>query len=111
MAKTGKPRGRPRKVQIVAADPANKLITVPFIEADEPVEKEQDIPQIRVPADWRTGMLLNVRNTGPDYTITLWPEEYDYRKPERALKFTNPGECQNFVSKWYQRESHDPRAL
>ena len=56
------------------------------------------------PSDWHKGQLLNVRNTGPDYTVTLYPEEYDPRHPERALHFTNPAEAQNFVSAWYARE-------
>ncbi len=63
-----------------------------------------------IPHHWHKGQLLNVRNTGADYTITLHPEEYDHRAPERALHFTNPAECQDFISKWYQREHFDPRA-
>lgn len=63
-----------------------------------------------VPAHWGRGALLNVRNTGPDYVVTLHPEEYDPRSPERAMRFMNPAECQNFVSAWYMRQSHDPRA-
>lgn len=65
---------------------------------------------LAIPADWTHGALLNVRNQG-DYVVTLFPEEYDYRHPERALRFPNPAECQNFVSNWYARESHDGRAF
>ena len=106
------PKGKPRKpavqfepgaISAVIPMPARMVAPEP-----EPEVLEPESPQY--PADWRPGMLLNVRNTGPDYTITLWPEEFDHRKPERALHFTNPGECQNFVSKWYARQSHDPRA-
>ncbi len=64
----------------------------------------------RAPADWRKGALLNVRNYGSEYVITLYPEELDHDKPERALHFTNPALCQDFVSNWYQREHCDPRA-
>lgn len=67
-------------------------------------------PTINVPSDWNHGALLNVRNSGDAYVVTLYPEEADWRHPERALRFTNPGEAQNFVSTWYARESHDPRA-
>lgn len=62
------------------------------------------------PADWRKGALLNVRNRGEAYVITLYPEEFDDRHPERSMRFTNLGECQDFVSKWYAAEHHDPRA-
>ena len=74
-----------------------------------------DIPEAPVkptpPEDWRKGALLNVRNRGPEFVVTLYPEEYDMERPERALSFTNLTECQNFVSTWYARESADPRAM
>lgn len=62
------------------------------------------------PADWRKGALLNVRNHGAEYIVTLHPAEYDPRHEDQCMKFTNVGECQAFVSAWYARESHDPRA-
>jgi hypothetical protein len=62
------------------------------------------------PRDWIKGQLLNVRNRGDAYVITLHPEEFDERHPERAMRFTNLGECQGFVSRWYAAEHHDPRA-
>ncbi|RQS63848.1 hypothetical protein DID98_02910 [Burkholderia sp. Bp8984] len=62
------------------------------------------------PADWRKGALLNVRNRGDAYVITLYPEEFDEEHPERSMRFTNLGECQDFVSRWYAAEHHDPRA-
>ncbi|UTV54782.1 hypothetical protein [Burkholderia arboris] len=75
-------------------------------DADELEEEES----IQPPADWRKGALLNVRNRGDAYVITLYPEEFSEERPERALRFTNLGLCQGFVSRWYSRESHDPRA-
>lgn len=63
-----------------------------------------------VPADWVKGQLLNVRNAGDTYRVTVLGEEYDVRSPERCLEFTSSWECQQFVSDWYSRESHDPRA-
>ena len=65
---------------------------------------------ICVPADWRPGALLNVR-IGDDYCVTLYPEEYDYQRPERAIRFTNGAVCQNFVSSWICRQHFDPRAF
>lgn len=99
------PKGKPRKIpastpESIGSEGAEIVADTLDIEA-EPAQ---------YPTDWHPGMLLNVRNTGADYTITLFPEEYDPRHPERALRFTNPGEAQDFVSRWYSRQSHDPRA-
>jgi hypothetical protein len=63
-----------------------------------------------VPDFWHKGQLLNVRNFGDAYIITLLGEEYDPEHPERSIRFTNPGECQNFVSDWYARQHHNPLA-
>lgn len=63
------------------------------------------------PAHWGRGALLNVRNTGSDYLVTLYPEEYDAKHPERAMRFAHSGLLQDFVSKWYMRENRDPRAM
>lgn len=63
-----------------------------------------------IPPNWVKGQLLNVRNRGDYYVITLYPEEEDPRHPERALRFSNTWTCQEFVSKWYALESADPRA-
>ncbi len=122
------PKGKPRKPKaLVLETPTTEFhrdafaLTIPMPKrmealAPEPTYEaiaeltQEEVAQAQYPADWRPGMLLNVRNTGPDYTITLWPEEADPRKPERALHFTSPGECQNFVSQWYSRQSADPRA-
>ena len=65
---------------------------------------------LAIPQDWRQGALLNVRNGGAEYYVTLFPEEYDRDHPERTLRFQNPATCQNFVSKWYARQSFDGRA-
>jgi hypothetical protein len=66
--------------------------------------------EVRAPDFWSKGALLNVRNAGTHYNVTLYPEEYDPRHPERALQFTNTALCQDFVSHWYAREHFDPRA-
>lgn len=92
------PRGRVRRVAPVEHDPS--------IDEIEPVLRAPDQP----PTDWRKGALLNVRNHGAEYIVTLHPFEYDPRHEDRCMKFTNVGECQNFVSRWYQREHSDPRA-
>lgn len=61
------------------------------------------------PPFWTKGQLLNVRNMGDDYVLTVLGEEFDPRYPERALRL-DYALCQDFISHWYQRESHDPRA-
>lgn len=53
------------------------------------------------PPDWIKGQLLNVRNLGDRYAATLLEEEYDYRKPDRAVHFESSFEAQQFVSWWY----------
>lgn len=65
---------------------------------------------IEIPSHWPKGALLNVRNRGDHYCITLYPEEFDPRSPERAMMFPNSWTCQDFVSRWYSRETADPRA-
>jgi hypothetical protein len=55
-------------------------------------------------AGWMKGQLLNVRNAGSHYNVTLLGEEFDPRSPERCLQFTNINDAQNFVSTWYARE-------
>ncbi len=74
-------------------------------------EIPREPPRPTPPADWRKGALLNVRVAGADYVVTLYPEEFDPERPERALRFPNPARCQDFVSAWYAREHHDPRAM
>jgi hypothetical protein len=79
---------------------------------DHPGFAEEVIGPI-VPASWTKGQLLNVRNRGEYYVITLLGEEDDpplKPAPNGALRFTNTALCQDFVSKWYATEHHDPRA-
>lgn len=78
-----------------------------FEEVRAEIEQSSDPP---VPVHWSKGALLNVRNRGDAYVITLYPEEFDPRYPERAMTFPNTWTCQDFVSKWYARETADPRA-
>ncbi|MCA8018085.1 hypothetical protein [Burkholderia metallica] len=101
------PKGRPRPKK-VGASAAAEQEAIEAAELAEMVDvpREPDQP----PADWRKGALLNVRNRGDAYVITLYPEEFSDEHPERAMRFTNLGECQDFVSKWYAAEHHDPRA-
>ena len=70
-------------------------------------EPSLEHPALTIPADWNLGAMLNVRNHG-EYVVTLFPEEYDYRKPERALRFSNSFEAQAFVSAWYSRTYEHP---
>lgn len=55
-------------------------------------------------AGWAKGQLLNVRNAGSHYNVTLLGEEYDPQHPERCLQFTNINDAQTFVSTWYAPE-------
>lgn len=80
-----------------------------FIPNTDPLIDELGIKSI-IPSHWSKGALLNVRNRGDYYVITLYPEEEDARHPERAMRFSNTWTCQEFVSKWYAREAPDPRA-
>lgn len=87
-----------------------KRVAPPVLESEtseSPLEDASPVP----PQDWRKGALLNVRNMGAEYVITLYPEEFHPDQAERALRFTNVAKCQDFVSAWYSRESPDPRAL
>ncbi len=104
--KRGRPSNAERTARLLAAmapDPPIELTSDPIIALAEP-------KHVEVPPTWTKGQLLNVRNAGEHYVITLLGEEFDPRHPERALKFSNPALCQNFVSAWYSRENHDPRA-
>lgn len=108
------PKGRERPKKVTTASEAGSLRiesaredgTQSWAEAVSDFPREPDLP----PSGWHKGALLNVRNHGAEYVITLWPEEYDVEHEERCIKFTNLGLCQDFVSRWYARESHDPRA-
>lgn len=98
-------KGRPRPRKVSAETESEAVDLAEHAEMIE-VPREPNTP----PPDWRKGMLLNVRNYGHAYIITLHGEEYRPEHPERTLQFTNPGECQDFVSRWYAPEHHDPRA-
>lgn len=100
------PKGRARPKKVGAPEIEQEAIEAAKSTEMFDVPREPDQP----PPDWRKGALLNVRNYGDAYIITLYPEEFSDERPERALRFTNPGLCQDFVSNWYARESHDPRA-
>lgn len=56
-------------------------------------------------AGWSKGQLLNVRNAGSHYNVTLLGEEYDPQSPDRCLQFTNINDTQTFVSAWYSPET------
>lgn len=101
------PKGRPRPRK-VTSEGATVVDESPMAEEETPATHEQC--GVQVPLDWRKGALLNVRNHGDSYVITLYPDEFRPEQPERALRFTNLGECQDFVSRWYAAEHHDPRA-
>jgi hypothetical protein len=86
---------------------------------DQVIAPEQIVPAELLdglpvaPASWTKGQLLNVRNRGDYYVVTLLGEEDDpplKPAPNGALRFTNTALCQDFVSKWYATEHHDPRA-
>ena len=105
----GWPKGVPRKPRFKRVAPPDYAPGPDVAEPQTEVESPPEAP--RVPADWMLGALLNVRNTGPEYVVTIFPEEFDYQHPERALRFTNTAQCQQFVSEWYARVYSDPRAL
>jgi len=91
----------------VPGEPSHEEI-LKYMAEHPPEPPEADA--VRVPLFWTKGQLLNVRNGGEHYVVTLLGEEFDPRYPERALKFANSTQCQDFVSRWYQRETYDGRA-
>ncbi len=95
----GWPKGRPRPARVHAAP-----------EAAHQVASDVSPDPDALPAGWGKGALLNVRQSPNGFCVTLWPEEYDPERPERAKWFANPAACQDFVSDWYSRQSADPRA-
>ena len=101
----GRPKGsRNKPTPTINNTPA----AIQLVEQAMETFPEPEAPTL--PDGWSVGALLNVRNTGADYCITLYPEEYDYRHPERAIRFTNPAQAQDFISQWYARTWVDPRA-
>jgi hypothetical protein len=102
----GWPAGRPRPKKACAAEREREAVEM--AESAEMVE----VPRApnEPPSDWTKGQLLNVRNYGSFYAVVLHGEEYSPEREHRALKFTNPGELQDFVSDWYARIGHHPLA-
>ncbi len=79
-----------------------------YVQELEPVTLTHE--EHRYPSEWIKGQLLNNRKNGDGYIVTLLGEEFDRDHPERALIFGNSYDCQEFISWWYQKENHDPRA-
>ncbi len=67
--------------------------------------REFDYPEF-----WTKGQLLNNRKNGDAYIVTALGEEFDPQHPERSMHFSSSFDCQAFISWWYNRDSHDPRA-
>jgi hypothetical protein len=98
---------------VLKAQPPTQLLH--FAEDPEPDEPDPDGDEeaLHAPASWHKGQLLNVRNRGEFYVVTLLGEEDEpplKPAPNGALRFTNTARCQDFVSAWYSREHFDPRA-
>lgn len=103
------PKGRPRPRKVSSeAKLEHEQEAIEAAECAEMFEVPRD--PMQPPSEWRKGSLLNVRNRGDAYIVTLYPEEFSEERPEHSMRFTNLGECQDFVSKWYAAEHHDPRA-
>ena len=102
----GWPKGRPRPSKFQSTDLSAQAPPVPHATVSAQAHESDE----GLPAGWGKGALLNVRPTAAGYCVTLWPEEYDPERPERAKWFANPAACQDFVSDWYSRQSADPRA-
>lgn len=82
-----------------------RVLDVPQSIAPPEVPAQDQTPEERAKAaGWYKGQLLNVRNAGSQYNVTLLGEEYDPRRPERCLQFTNINDAQTFVSMWYSPE-------
>jgi hypothetical protein len=88
----------------------------PEPENDDEDEEQSEVSlepiPLQPPAGWLKGQLLNVRNRG-EYVVTLLGEEDEpplRPAPSGALRFPNSAKCQEFISRWYARESYDPRA-
>jgi hypothetical protein len=90
---------------------SERIVSLPTQEDFE--ESTAELLLSTAPASWTKGQLLNVRNRGECYVVTLLGEEDDpplKPAPNGALRFTNTALCQDFISKWYATEHHDPRA-
>jgi hypothetical protein len=100
--------------QIIREGAANLGISmVHDHDQSEPERQTFTFEPVQNPPSWTKGQLLNVRNRGEFYVVTLLGEEDDpplKPAPNGALRFTNTALCQDFISKWYATEHHDPRA-
>lgn len=84
---------------------ARHVLHVPGDSAPVTAPAQDQTPEEKAQtAGWHKGQLLNVRNAGSHYNVTLLGEEYDPMYPKRCLQFTNPNDCQDFVSRWYAPE-------
>lgn len=84
---------------------ARRVLEVRGDIAPSEVPSSDQTPEERAKAaGWQKGQLLNVRNAGSHYNVTLLGEEYDPQHPERCLQFTQPNDAQDFVSRWYAPE-------
>ena len=81
----------------ISPGPAISNVPVPEVE----MVPEDTCNGRTYPKCWLRGQLLNVRNNGGYYTVTLLEEEFDPERPERAMVFTDNIEAQNFISHWY----------
>ena len=94
----------------IAVD-AMQCVKCKDVKAVEHPEVPRGTPErFTYPECWNKGQLLNLRRSGDTCILTLLEEEYDPQHPERALIFQSPWDAQEFVSWWYSRDSHDPRA-
>lgn len=85
---------------------ATRVLEVRGDSAPNGLPAQDQTPEQRAQAaGWLKGQLLNIRNAGSHYNVTLLGEEYDPQNPERCLQFTNPNDAQDFVSRWYASES------
>lgn len=98
------------RAEIEEVRSASDLSSAGLTTASDGTQASEIRPEFEIPPHWSKGALLNVRNRGDCYVATLYPEEFDSRHPERAMMFPNTWTCQDFVSKWYSRETADPRA-
>lgn len=99
--------------QAKMARPYNRIRKAQQPEIQQVEQQEVETPQadIIIPEGWSKGQHLNVLNLGGEYILTVWPEEYSPEREDRAIRFTNSAQCQDFISDWYARQHHDPRAV
>lgn len=84
---------------------STRVLEVPGDRAPPGPPDEERSPEERAQAaGWVKGQLLNVRNAGSHYNVTLQGEEYDPTNPHRCVRFVNISDVQDFVSRWYAPE-------